>query len=129
LRQGGRFREPVDVLDRRAELTTNPREARAFLREAAEFLVDQIGDTATGVSRLENIVADNPRDVSALRMLERIYDRTGQIDEHLKTLERLADAVPDQEERIRLCRRVAAAWAHRTRRDNPGAPAPNRDPA
>src|SRR5262249_17768356 len=112
-RRKERWRELVDLLAKRADASINAIEARNLRREIGEILGDRVGDVAAAVTRLEGVVAEDPRDTAALRVLERLYERTGQTTEYVRPLERLADAVQTSEERVMLLRRLAAEQEER----------------
>jgi tetratricopeptide (TPR) repeat protein len=112
-RRSQRFRELVELLERRAQASSDPAEARALRREIGELTGDRLGDLPGALARLEAVVGEDPRDVGALRALERLYERTGQAAQYLDTLERLVVAVQSADEKVMLLRRLAAEWEER----------------
>ena len=112
-RRKERWKDLVDLLAKRADQSINAIEARNLRREIGEILGDRVGDVPAAVTRLEGVVAEDPRDTAALRALERLYERTGQTTEYVRTLERLSDAVQSSDERVMLLRRLAAEQEER----------------
>jgi golgin subfamily B member 1 len=108
-RKGERWSLLAGVLERRAELweaTGQAQRAAVVRRELATLRAEKLGDVEGAIARHESALADNPRDVAALRSLEELYSKVGRTTQYLITIERLCEAAPSSE-RLGLLRRLA----------------------
>jgi tetratricopeptide (TPR) repeat protein len=107
LRRRGDWREVVTLLDERAG-HAGPDDARAHMLEAAA-LMEQLGERAQSIAHYEALAAAEPRDLTVLRALERLYQADGQDEKYVQVLGRQAE-VAEARERGALYRRMAALY-------------------
>lgn len=108
-RRGERWGRLATVLEKRAENfdATDPARAGSYRKELASLRSDKLGDVEGAIGRYEATVAQNPRDVDALRALEKLYEKVGRTDDYQRILEKLAEVAPEGE-RAATWRRLAA---------------------
>ena len=109
-RRDERWANLAKVLDRRAELAEESGDksrAAALRRELATMRAEKLGDLEGAIARYEAAVAANGSDVTALKSLVDLYDKTGRTDDYLRTMERLASVAPEGE-KLATLRKLAA---------------------
>jgi tetratricopeptide (TPR) repeat protein len=109
-RRDERWGNLAKVLERRAELCEDEGDtgrSAAIRRELATLRADKLGDLEGAIQRYEGAIAQNATDVVALKALQDLYDKTGRIDDYLRTLERLAQVAPEGE-KLATLRKLAA---------------------
>ncbi len=109
LRRASEWRALAAVIDERVEYATGE-EARALKAEAAALFADRLDDRKQAIARYEALAGDEPKDLTVLRALERLYSADGQEAQYIATLGRQADAVESDRERAALYRRMASLW-------------------
>lgn len=98
------------VLDRRAELAEEAGDggrAAAIRRELATLRAEKLGDLEGAIARYEAAVAANGSDLTALKALVDLYDKTGRTEDYLRTMERLGAVAPEGE-KLPTLRKLAA---------------------
>ncbi len=108
----GRWADLATLLDSRARRSPQT-EGAALRRRRAEMLFDRLQEGETAALDLEALLAADPNDRASLNLLDRIYDKTEHVDDHLRILQRLVDIAPDDAQRLPLLRRLAALWEPR----------------
>lgn len=94
------------ILERRAEALRGEARIEAICK-IAELYEDRIDDLAEATRRYEAALELDPRGLTALRGLDRIYNRTGRYKELLGNLERQIAISATPRQRINLYERVA----------------------
>jgi golgin subfamily B member 1 len=98
------------VLDRRAEIAAESGDggrAAAIRRELATLRAEKLGDLEGAIARYEATIAANGSDVTALKALVDLYDKTGRTEDYLRTMERLGAVAPEGE-KLATLRKLAA---------------------
>ncbi len=98
------------VLDRRAEISAEAGDqgrAASIRRELATLRAEKLGDLEGAIARYEATVAQNGSDLSALKALVDLYDKTGRTEDYLRTMERLGAVAPEGE-KLTTLRKLAA---------------------
>ena len=98
------------VLDRRAEISDeggDATRAAAIRRELATLRAEKLGDLEGAIGRYEAALSSNPADVSALKALVDLYDKTGRTEDYLRSMERLGQVAPEGE-KLATLRKLAA---------------------
>ena len=109
-RRDERWGNLAKVLDRRAEISEaagDKGRATALRRELATMRAEKLGDLEGAIARHEAAVAANGTDVTALKSLVDLYDKTGRTEDYLRTMERLAAVAPEGE-KLATLRKLAA---------------------
>ncbi len=114
----GRFEwsELVDVLSRRAEVSTDPEEIIGIRLQIGQLWDEQLQDPARAIRSFQDVLETDPSNMDALRALESLYERTGQTEQYLDVLEAQLDHSPSVDEKVILYARMANAWEERFRK-------------
>ena len=102
----GDFITLAQVLERRAEARRGLEKAEA-LAKVAEVYEDHLNDLGEATRRFEAVLAVDPRNLNALKGLDRIFNRTGKYRELLEVLERQIEAAATPRQKINLYERIA----------------------
>ena len=103
----GDFQTLAQVLDRRAEARRGIEKAEAIAK-VAEVYEDHLNDLAEATRRFEAVLAIDPANLTALKGLDRIFNRQGKYRELLEILQRQIDVAATPRQKINLFERVAA---------------------
>jgi tetratricopeptide (TPR) repeat protein/tRNA A-37 threonylcarbamoyl transferase component Bud32 len=102
----GDFRALVAVLERRAESRRGRDKADALLK-VAEIYENRLEELPEATRRYEAVLATEPRDLQALKGLDRIYNRTGRHRELVENLETQVAIAATPRQKITLYERLA----------------------
>lgn len=103
----GDFTTLVAILERRSEARRGVEKAEALLK-VAEVYEDHLNDLPEATRRYEAALAIDGKNMSALKGLDRIYNRTGRYRELLDTLERQVTVAATPRQKVNLYERIAA---------------------
>ncbi|AKV02502.1 hypothetical protein AKJ09_09165 [Labilithrix luteola] len=103
----GDFATLAQLLERRAEARRGVEKAEA-LAKVAEVYEDHLNDLGEATRRFEGVLAVDPANLTALKGLDRIFNRTGKYRELLEVLQRQIDVAATPRQKINLYERVAA---------------------
>ncbi len=103
----GDFKTLADLLVRRAEARRGIEKAEALVK-VAEVYEDHLNDLPEATRRFEAVLAVDPSNLSALKGLDRIFNRTGKYRELLDVLGRQIEIAATPRQKINLHERVAA---------------------
>jgi tetratricopeptide (TPR) repeat protein len=94
--------EVVRLLMRRAELVADGPIALTLKHDAAQVLVERLGDIPRATSLYEDILDSDPTDAQAASALRRLYGETGRDRDLARLLTRLVDVATTAEQRSAL---------------------------
>lgn len=103
----GDFQTLAQILERRAEARRGYEKAEA-LAKVAEVYEDHLNDLGEATRRFEAVLAIDPANLTALKGLDRIFNRTGKYRELLEVLERQIEVAATPRQKINLFERIAA---------------------
>jgi tetratricopeptide (TPR) repeat protein/tRNA A-37 threonylcarbamoyl transferase component Bud32 len=103
------FTSLVKMLETRAEILRGEKRW-ATLARIAEVFEDQLNDLPEAIRRYEAILDEDEQNASALKGLDRVYNRTGRYRDLLGVLERQIRAAVTPRQRIALYERLAAIY-------------------
>jgi len=103
----GDFETLVAILEQRAE-SQKGREKMQSLLKVAEVYEDQLGDLGEAEQRFEAVLEIDPKELSALKGLDRIYNRTSKYRELLVNLTRQIAICETPRQQINLYERMAS---------------------
>lgn len=103
----GDFQTLAQILERRAEARRGREKADA-LAKVAEVYEDHLNDLGEATRRFEAVLALDPANLTALKGLDRIFNRSGKYRELLEVLQRQIDVAATPRQKINLFERVAA---------------------
>ncbi|MBL8719692.1 MAG: tetratricopeptide repeat protein [Myxococcales bacterium] len=105
--RSGDFVSVVKIFEARAASVRGPERADV-LAKIGELYEDQIGDMNEAMKRFESVLQIEPKNLVALKGLDRIYNRTGRYKELLANLETQIAIAATPRQRIGLWERIAA---------------------
>ncbi|MCE9573275.1 MAG: tetratricopeptide repeat protein [Deltaproteobacteria bacterium] len=103
----------IDVLSRRAALETDERDVVKLRLEVGQIWDLRLFDAGQAIGAYSSVLEVDATNLTALRALESLYDKTNQPEKYLEVLEAQLDASPSDAERVSLYERMAAAWEER----------------
>jgi tetratricopeptide (TPR) repeat protein len=103
----------IDILGRRADQSNDDNEIIKFRTEIGSIWDLRLFDAGQAITAYQKVLDLDPSNVSALRALEGLYEKTEQTEKYLDVLEAQLDATPSDAERVSLYERMAAAWEER----------------
>ncbi|MBS2013382.1 MAG: protein kinase [Deltaproteobacteria bacterium] len=103
----GDFQTLAQLLERRAEARRGHEKAEALVK-VAEVYEDHLNDLNEATRRFEAVLAVDPVNLSALKGLDRIFNRTGKYRDLLEILDRQIEVAATPRQKINLYERVAA---------------------
>ena len=105
----GDFQTLVALLERRAEARRGREKAEALARRSPRSTRTTSRTSPRPTRRYEAVLAIDPHDLSALKGLDRIFNRTGKYRELLENLERQVAVAATPRQKINLYERMAGA--------------------
>ncbi len=105
----GDFTTLAQILERRAESSRGFEKAEA-LAKVADVYEDHLNDLPEATRRYEAVLAVDPANLTALKGLDRIFNRTGQYRELLEVLERQIEVAATPRQKINLYERMAGVY-------------------
>ncbi|HKQ68581.1 MAG TPA: tetratricopeptide repeat protein [Polyangiaceae bacterium] len=109
LEAAGDFAALVKMLEARAEILRGEKRW-VTLAKVAEVFEDQLDDLPEATRRYESILEEDEQNASALKGLDRIYNRTGRYRDLLGVLERQIRAAVTPRQRVALYERLASIY-------------------
>nr|HEX4312425.1 tetratricopeptide repeat protein [Kofleriaceae bacterium] len=103
----------IDVLTRRAELETDEQQVARLRLEVGQIWDLRLYDAGQSITAYQQVLDVDPQNLTALRALEQLYEKTNQSEKYLEVLEAQLDASEADAERVALYERMAAAWEER----------------
>ncbi len=97
----------VEVLRRSVAAAQEPAQVVALRLQVGEVLEDRLGAQEAAEAEYNQVLADEPGNLAALRGLERVYARLGQSAALLRVLEQQLEVAETERERIKLLSRIA----------------------
>jgi tetratricopeptide (TPR) repeat protein len=112
-RRGELWESLIDVLARRSQLESEDRDVIRLRLEIGQLWDLRLYDSGQAIAAYQSVLEIDPSNLTALRALEQLYDKTNQPERYLEVLEAQLDATPTDAERVSLYERMAAAWEER----------------
>ncbi len=100
----------VEVLHKKSH-TVNDGELAVQLRlQVGQLWEERLGDNDKAVEAYKEVLVVDPRNLPALEALERLYERTGQMEHYLDTIEHQLEVTGSDDKRLALYARMAQVW-------------------
>ena len=112
-RRTEQWQQLIDVMSRRTELSADEAEIVRFRLEIGSIWDLRLFDAGQSITAYQKVLDLDPTNLTALRALEALYEKTEQTEKYLDVLEAQLDATPSDQERVSLYERMAAAWEER----------------
>ncbi|HEU0033618.1 MAG TPA: tetratricopeptide repeat protein [Kofleriaceae bacterium] len=103
----------IDVLTRRAELEQDEQNIVKYRLEIGQIWDLRLYEAGQAINAYNQVLHVDPTNLTALRALEQLYEKTNQSEKYLEVLEAQLDASPSDAEQVALYERMAAAWEER----------------
>jgi tetratricopeptide (TPR) repeat protein len=103
----------IDVLGKRAELEGEERDQVKFKLEIGQIYDLRIYDPGQAITAYQQVLDVEPGNLTSLRALEGLYEKTTQSEKYLEVLEAQLDVSGSDAEQVALYERMAAAWEER----------------
>ncbi len=111
-RQTERWKDLLDVYEKRRELSYSAEDRRPVLYEIAKLYEEQIGDATKATETYRAVLEDDPLDAGALAALDSLYQKTKEWDPYAEVLRRRIELDVSEPELIDLKYRLAQAEEH-----------------
>ena len=100
----------IEVLKQRATHTDDMDDVLRIKMSVGELYEDRLDDAFKAIDTFKEIIEVEPHHLDGLRALERLYEKTGQMEEYLDCLEQQLDILAEDDERISKYQQMAAVW-------------------
>lgn len=108
-RQTERWKDLLEVYERRRELADSAETRKPILYEIAKLYEAQVGDPSKAIETYRAVLEDDPVDATALAALDSLYRRTGDWEPYAEVLRRRIELDVSEAELIDLKFRLADA--------------------
>ena len=78
--------------------------------QVGELWEERLGDNDRAVDAYKEVLSVDPHNLPALSALERLYEKTGHMEEYLEILEHQLEVSPPEDERVAPYQRMATVW-------------------
>jgi tetratricopeptide (TPR) repeat protein len=108
--------ELIEILSKKAHAIEDTEQVVQLKHQIGRLYEERLGDASRAIETFKEILAVDPQNVEALKALERLYEKTGAMEQYLDVLEQQLDVSGTDEERISLYERMAVAWEEQFRK-------------
>jgi tetratricopeptide (TPR) repeat protein len=106
-RRAERWRDLLDVYEKKRDLVSDPEERRRILFEIAKLYEEQLGDARNAIDTYSSALEDAPADYAALKALDRLYLATKEWEHYADVLRRRIEIESDDRVLVDLKFRLA----------------------
>src|SRR5690606_11787725 len=106
-RQAERWRELLEVYEKRRDLTLEPESRKVILYEIARLYQEQIQDPASAIETYAQVLEDDAADGTALEALDRLYLETKSWEAYAEVLRQRIELGADENLLVDLKFRLA----------------------
>src|SRR5205823_6082342 len=100
----------VEVLHKKSQTVDDGELAVKLRLQVGELWEDRLGDNDRAVQAYNEVLTVDPQSLPALKALERLYEKTGQMEAYLDVIEHQLEVTPVSEDRVSLYQRTAQVW-------------------
>ncbi|MFI5290454.1 MAG: hypothetical protein ACHQ17_12430, partial [Polyangia bacterium] len=115
-RRNEQWPDLIEVLSKKAAVIEDTEEVVQLKHQIGTLYEERLGDGQRAIESFKEILAVDPQNVHALKALERLYEKTGEMEAYLDVLEQQLDVSGTDDERISLYERMAVAWEEQFRK-------------
>jgi golgin subfamily B member 1 len=115
-RRNEQWPDLIEILTKKAGALEDTEEVIRLKHQIGQLFEERLGDGARAIETYKEILSVDPQNIAALKALERLYEKTGDMEHYLDVLEQQLDVTGTDEERISLYERMAAAWEEQFRK-------------
>ncbi len=109
-REDGKSNKLLNILERKAKAVEDVDDVVGALLQVAQAYEERFDDDKAATENYEKAAGLAPSDLTALRGLERLYEKAGRYPELVDILEREYEVVTTERERIDILLRLATMW-------------------
>ena len=106
----------IEILSKKAGALEDTEEVIRLKHQIGQLFEERLGDGGRAIETYKEILSVDPQNIAALKALERLYEKTGDMEHYLDVLEQQLDVTGTDDERISLYERMAAAWEEQFRK-------------
>ncbi|HEX8952817.1 MAG TPA: hypothetical protein VF945_13270, partial [Polyangia bacterium] len=106
----------IEILSKKAGAIEDTEEVIRLKHQIGQLYEERLGDGARAIETYKEILSVDPQNIAALKALERLYEKTGMMEQYLDVLEQQLDVTGTDDERISLYERMAVAWEEQFRK-------------
>ena len=103
----------VDVLAKKALVVEDQDLAVRLRLQVGELWEDRLGDNARAVDAYKEVLSVDPQNLAALKALDTLYQKTGNMEAYLENLEHQLEVSSPEGDRIEIYQRMASVWEER----------------
>jgi len=100
----------VDVLAKKALVIEDPDAAIRLRIQVGELWEDRLGDNERAVAAFKEVLAVDPQNLAALKALDSLYQKTGNMEAYLENLEHQLEVSSPEGDRVEIYQRMATVW-------------------
>jgi tetratricopeptide (TPR) repeat protein len=97
----------VDVLQKKSHIVDDGELAVKLRLQVGELWEERLGDNNRAVEAYNEVLTVDPQNLPALKALERLYEKTGNMDAYLDVIEHQLEVTSEHEDRVSLYQRMA----------------------
>jgi tetratricopeptide (TPR) repeat protein len=109
-RRMGAWDRLVDVLAKKSHTVDDGELAVKLRLQVGDLWEERLGDNARAVDAYREVLTVDPQNLPALKALERLYEKTGNMEAYLDVIEHQLEVTGEGEERVSLYQRMAQVW-------------------
>jgi tetratricopeptide (TPR) repeat protein len=107
----------VDVLSKKSQVVDDTEQAIRLKLQVGELWEDRLGDNDRAIDAYKEVLSVDARNLSALKALDTLFDKTGRTEEYLENLEHRLEVSPPEEDRVAIYQEMAKVWEEKAKPD------------
>ena len=100
----------VDVLAKKAMVVDDTDLAVRLRLQVGELWEDRLGDNDKAVEAYKEVLSVDPQNLAALKALDSLYQKTGNMEAYLENLEHQLEVSSPEGDRVEIYQRMAVVW-------------------
>jgi tetratricopeptide (TPR) repeat protein len=100
----------VDVLAKKAMVVDDTELAVRLRLQVGELWEDRLGDNDRAVDSYKEVLSVDPQNLAALKALDSLYQKTGNMEAYLENLEHQLEISSPEGDRVEIYQRMAMVW-------------------
>jgi len=100
----------VDVLAKKAMVVDDTELAVRLRLQVGELWEDRLGDNDRAVEAYKEVLSVDPQNLAALKALDSLYQKTGNMEAYLENLEHQLEVSSPEGDRVEIYQRMATVW-------------------
>src|SRR3569623_1913196 len=100
----------VDVLAKKALVVDDTELAIKLRIQVGELWEDRLGDNDRAVAAYKEVLAVDPQNLAALKALDSLYQKTGNMEAYFENLEHQLEVSSPEGDRVEIYQRMATVW-------------------